>query len=177
MNIFFIAFDPQEAAKRHGDKHVIKMILESAQMLCTCQWFASDPTWADRYRDAIGKPPCKACYAKHPCNIWLRKSLENYAWLCSLALALCEEKRARWAHSPAHVLEPALKWLSLNPPPLPSTGTITPPATAMPVECKEDAPESLSRSLRCYRRYYVTKEASGIVAYKRMPERRPYWLG
>lgn len=33
MNVFFLADTPDEAALYHCDKHVIKMVLESAQLL------------------------------------------------------------------------------------------------------------------------------------------------
>ena len=35
MNIFVLHKNPIEAAKMACDKHVVKMILETAQMLCT----------------------------------------------------------------------------------------------------------------------------------------------
>ena len=35
MNIFYLSHDPEEAAQYQYNKHVVKMILESAQLLCT----------------------------------------------------------------------------------------------------------------------------------------------
>jgi hypothetical protein len=35
MNIFYLHNDPEECAKQHNDKHVVKMILEYAQLLST----------------------------------------------------------------------------------------------------------------------------------------------
>ena len=35
MNIFYLDSDPVKAAQIQYNKHVVKMILESAQMLCT----------------------------------------------------------------------------------------------------------------------------------------------
>ena len=43
MNIFALSQDPKEAAKAHGDKHVVKMILESCQMLYTAHWICAHP--------------------------------------------------------------------------------------------------------------------------------------
>ena len=37
MNIFYVDKNPETAAKMMCDKHIIKMILESAQMLCTAK--------------------------------------------------------------------------------------------------------------------------------------------
>jgi len=38
MNIFILDEDLEQCAKAHVDKHCVKMILESAQMLCTAHW-------------------------------------------------------------------------------------------------------------------------------------------
>ena len=35
MNIFVLDRSPQAAAQMQCDRHVVKMVLESAQMLCT----------------------------------------------------------------------------------------------------------------------------------------------
>ena len=43
MNIFILSINPKEAAQAHGDKHVIKMILESCQMLYSAHWTAVHP--------------------------------------------------------------------------------------------------------------------------------------
>lgn len=181
MNIFFLSLDPEDAARLHGDKHVVKMILESVQMLCTCQHVTGDPGWAARFLDSVGRPPCRPCYINHPCNVWLRESSHNYAWLCRLAASLCREKRIRWPASGGHVYENTIEWLSANPPSgLPSSLCfLTPPALAMPGEYKDgggDSPPSLARAVRSYRSYYVYKASLGIVKYDRLPSREPYWL-
>ena len=73
MNIFARHFNPKECAEMHVDKHVVKMILETCQMLCTT-WHVSDPNGL-----------IYTCYTKshlnHPCNKWVRESLSNYRWL------------------------------------------------------------------------------------------------
>ena len=43
MNLFVLSKKPQEAAQAHGDKHVVKMILEACQMLYSAHWTASYP--------------------------------------------------------------------------------------------------------------------------------------
>ena len=42
MNIFAINENPIVAAQEQCDKHVVKMIVESAQMLSTCLLYTSD---------------------------------------------------------------------------------------------------------------------------------------
>lgn len=38
MNIFYLSRDPVLCAEMHCDKHVVKMILETAQLLSTAHW-------------------------------------------------------------------------------------------------------------------------------------------
>ena len=68
MNIFVLSNHPTTAARMQHDKHVVKMVLESTQMLCS----AFEPEH---------KPPYKRAYFNHPCTIWTRTSKENYEWL------------------------------------------------------------------------------------------------
>ena len=47
MNIFYLDKDPVKAAEMSCDKHVVKMILESAQMLCTAKRVLDGIEWTD----------------------------------------------------------------------------------------------------------------------------------
>jgi hypothetical protein len=106
MNIFVLSYSaiPQvhykENARMHCDKHVVKMITESVQMLVTVlpQYFSSYA--------ALGlEPPCKplaAGHAKHPCVLWLQQDLTHFNYLSQLAQSLCEEKQARWPLNADH---------------------------------------------------------------------------
>ena len=76
MNIFKLDKTPQLCAQTHCDKHVSKMILESAQMLCTTLWTNGQSA------------PYKPVHAKHPCTLWVGASLENWLWLKELAIYL-----------------------------------------------------------------------------------------
>lgn len=40
MNIFVLDTNPQKAAEYHCNKHICKMLLESAQMLCAAHWYS-----------------------------------------------------------------------------------------------------------------------------------------
>ncbi len=85
MNIFVVDEDPEIAARQLCDKHVVKMILESAQMLCTV-------ALEHGYEDA----PYKKAHPKHPCTLWAGKSAENWQWLITHGLAMAEEYTRRY---------------------------------------------------------------------------------
>lgn len=177
MNIFFIFLDPTDAARHHGDKHVIKMILESTQMLMTCCHVAwgESTEWIDRFKSEVGCDPYRKAFVNHPCTVWVRQCVANFNWLCDLAAELCEEKERRWPTGPPHVCKRMIAWLRMNPPPLPASDMITPPNKAMATPDAGPG-RSLSDSLVAYRSYYQHKANLGIVFYRRAPERTPHWL-
>ena len=90
MNIFYLDRDPVVAAKMHCDKHVVKMILESAQMLSTAHRVLD----GDEYADERGL--YKMAHKNHPSTIWVRTSTDNYMWLNRLFGALCKEYTYRY---------------------------------------------------------------------------------
>lgn len=167
MNIFFLHRNPRKCAKYHCDKHVIKMILESCQLMYTCHWTRSD-----------GKPPpyiqlapgggYKPTHAKHPCSLWLLESLDNYRWLVQLTEELLTEYQFRYGSDRDHKCRAHLEWLSLvHPDGLVSSG-LTPPRCAMPVEFKiSDDP------VACYREYYRVGKVN-ITSYKK--RHKPHFL-
>ena len=87
MNIFYLSTDPQKAAKYMYNKHVVKMILESAQLLCTAHIISDGP-------DA--NVPYKVTHKNHPSAIWARESTSNYKWLYDHMMALGEEYTRRY---------------------------------------------------------------------------------
>lgn len=98
MNIFVLDYNPIKAAKFQCDKHVVKMPLESAQILCS----AFD----------IGMAPYKRTHYNHPCCIWARKSEANYHWLIQHGLALCEEYTYRYGK--IHKSREVIQWCQKN---------------------------------------------------------------
>jgi hypothetical protein len=90
MNIFVLDKNIEKCAKYHCDKHVIKMILESVQMLCTVLNKKGIST------------PYKSTHINHPCVLWAESSFDNYSWLSSLAVALNEEYRFRFEKQADH---------------------------------------------------------------------------
>jgi hypothetical protein len=135
MNIFFLHLIPLICAQMYVDKHVIKMILETAQLLCS----------AHHVSESEYKPPYKLTHKNHPCSIWTRESVGNYKWLCKLGLELCKEYTYRYGK--VHKCEEYIRILSKNIPPIPDKG-FTNPAQAMPIEYKDEDP------VQAYRSYY-----------------------
>lgn len=79
MNIFVLDINPVLAAQYQCDKHVVKMVLESAQIMST-----------------INGGPYKPTHANHPCVVWARSYSANYRWLLEHAVALCREYTVRY---------------------------------------------------------------------------------
>lgn len=84
MNIFVSDPNPQKSAQFLDDKRVIKMILESAQMLSTA------------INEYGGKGPYKSTHINHPCSVWVRANKSNYKWLLDHFEALCYEYFMRY---------------------------------------------------------------------------------
>lgn len=161
MNIFYLSSDPEEAARMACDKHVIKMILESTQLLYTAQHVTDPDNLSNCYLKPYG-----VTHKNHPSAIWARSSYDNYMWLCQLALAYCEEYRYRYGSSKKHACENHLEWLYNNPPSLPNDGFWQPPQ-CMPDQYKGDC------SIDAYRRYYIGEKLSFVRYTNR---EAPYWL-
>ena len=108
MNIFVVNRDPWLAAKDLCDKHVVKMIVESAQMLSTAhRVLDGKPTTAlsrtgrrikqwDHPNPAFDKVLCKATMVNHPCTRWAMENNKNYFWLYDHLDALLREYTDRY---------------------------------------------------------------------------------
>ncbi|EAR22699.1 hypothetical protein NB231_09613 [Nitrococcus mobilis Nb-231] len=79
MNIFVLDTDIDRCARYHCDQHVGKMVLESAQILCTALNLKGFDT------------PYRSTHSKHPCVLWAGASYDNFEWLVALAEALNRE--------------------------------------------------------------------------------------
>lgn len=151
MNIFVLDTDHQKCAQYHCDKHVVKMILEHAQMLSV-----ANPC------DTSYKPTHK----NHPCTKWVCESYDNYMWLCWLTYHLNQEWQYRYKHKRNHKAFDVI--LSLpDPAHLPKRG-LTPFAQAMPTQFKV-----VDDAVSAYRNYY-TNSKQDIISYTRRPV--PNWL-
>lgn len=162
MNIFFLDNNPQIAAHMMHDKHVVKMILESAQMLCTAYHELN-------YSDTNSIPYRKA-YANHPMTIWTRTSSANFNWLIQHSLELCKIY-TDWRNR-VHNTEQVIRWCNSNKYDLPifnkTTKTITQRPKCMPTDYKT---ESVVKS---YLLYYISEKVKPNSAWTDRPRPRPF---
>lgn len=176
MNIFYLSKKPSRCARWHCDKHVVKMILETCQLLYTAHWVLSaaagaipDFSTAPRLKGSEQRGYKSIRNKNHPSAIWTRESREHYFWLCQLGLALCEEFRHRFGPKD-HSCLPHLLWLTSNPPPGLTRSTWREPTQAMPVEYQR--PKSAIVAYRVY--YQEGKGPRGLLNYTK--RHRPHWL-
>jgi hypothetical protein len=97
MNIFVLSYDPVRAAQYTCDKHVVKMPLETAQLLCSVF--------------PAGTAPYKRTHYNHPCAQWVRESDANYRWLCLYGVHIGLEYTFRYGrkHKSSEVIEWCIK--------------------------------------------------------------------
>lgn len=143
MNIFVLDTDPLLAAQYHVDKHIVKMPLETAQMLCTAHHLLESPF----------EVPYKPTHKNHPCTLWVCQETANYLWLCELGMELCIEYTYRYEkrHKCQDVIEQCHKYVPHSQvyPNLISYQDHTPFAQAMPEYFYDDDP------VVAYRQYYA----------------------
>lgn len=140
MNIFVLHRSPVISAQMACDKHVVKMILETAQMLCT---IAVEHGYEDH---CLYKP----VHSKHPCTLWAGENAANWAWLCKHGIALAKEYTFRYGktHSSEKVIRTIYR-KRLGPKGIIWLTGQTPFAQAMPDQYKNSDP------VKAYRDYYI----------------------
>ena len=167
MNIFYLHPDPLTAAEMHCDKHCVKMILETAQMLCTAHRVLDGDEQADK------EGMYKTAHLNHPSTKWVRGSLMQYEWAYHLFKFLCHEYTDRF--NKVHLTDYKLRSLLRRPPDLMTkmaewsstyANRYTPPPQCMPDEYK--VPDD---AVKAYRNYYIG-EKSGFAkwGYTRTPD-------
>ena len=82
MNIFVLDLHPERAAEYMCDRHIPKMVLETAQLLCS--------------PFSLGVAPYKRTHFNHPCSKWTRETHQNYMWLVHHGKALGFEFELRF---------------------------------------------------------------------------------
>jgi len=153
MNIFVLDKDPVKAAEMQCDKHVVKMVLETAQLLCS----------------AFDKAPYKKTHYNHPCSVWVRESPANYKWLIQHGLALADEFELRFKkpHASRKVIEWCAEQFNTNPPVFKTNNGLTPFAQAMPENLRTQ------NAVVAYRTYYKT--AKSEIAKWTHGRQQPNW--
>ncbi len=140
MNIFYVDYDARLAARALCDKHVVKMILESAQLLCTAHHVI--PRWKDELPEKF----YKATHKNPPCAIWTREYLGNYCWLALHAIYLCEEYTYRY--NKKHATEDLIWWCAEH-----TAYEKYDPNGIDPPQCMPDE-YKMEDTVEAYRRYY-----------------------
>lgn len=148
MNIFYLHSDPAIAARMHNDKHVVKMILESAQLLSTAHRLLDgvDGVLPDERNNIL----YKATHRNHPSAVWVRRELDHYRWVHDLLYFLIAEYRYRYKDRP-HACERLQPYLLDAPRNIPTDGPMImeAPPQCMPDDCKG------SDTVQAYRNYYA----------------------
>lgn len=161
MNIFYLHNEPKACAQMHVDKHVVKMIVEYAQLLSTAHRILDGTQHVGlsdkgRKRTTYSLPDdresvlYRATHINHPSAKWCRHSAENYHWLVQLWLACLDEYTYRYGkvHSCARLID----HLMVAPDNIP-VGDFSAPWRAMPEEFKVDRSED-DYTMKSYRAYY-----------------------
>ena len=177
MNIFYIDHDPAQAAQWMVDKHVVKMILESAQLLSTAHRLldgievegkSATGRKARRWVLADERDPIiyQATHINHPSAVWCRQSVENYNWLVDHFFALMGEYTHRYGKQ--HKCYGELSYMLQSPPHKLKDWDWTPMPSAMADEyiISEDA-------LTNYRNYYILGKVRMHKWTNRQP---PEWI-
>jgi hypothetical protein len=173
MNIFYLHEETKECAKQHLDKHVVKMILEYAQLLSTAHRLLDGYEYegksisgrkamrwklADQREDNL----YMASHMKHPSGMWCRETSGNYLWLYNLWRDLMKEYTFRYGKH--HVAEKLIPFLD-NLPTNIKNGEITPMPQCMPEQYK------VPDSIQAYKNYYIgDKQRFAVWTNRPIPE-------
>lgn len=158
MNIFYLHPDPAAAAQMQCDKHVVKMLLETAQLLST----------AHRELDGDNVPDVfyKSTHKNHPSAKWVRDDAYHYDWAYQHFISLCGEYTHRYGKT--HLTDSKLRNLLAKPPRKLAYGSWqSDPPQCMPDEYKCD------NTVTAYRNYYKGDKARFAEWNKSRPA--PEW--
>jgi hypothetical protein len=159
MNIFYLHKDPREAARLQYNKHVVKMILESAQMLCTAHHCYGDKWQKENV-------PYKQAHLNHPSTVWARRSKATYMWLYEHMMGLGYEYWLRYGKQHLSISKCSM-FLSKPPVHIQGEEFVQPPQ-AMPDEYKDPC------SIQAYWNYYIGEKHIVVNLNKEKPyEQRP----
>jgi len=169
MNIFVNDQCPVLSAVALPDKHVVKMPLETCQMVSVIfsKWYYDWGTIPKK--DGLPYSTEKGAFRNHPCTQWAAKTIDNAYWLIKWGMNLCDEFQLRYGktHSCYNTLVDAYYLF-----PKGKITEVTPFARAMPDEYKLDA--SID-TFEAYKRY-ISSKTWVKDNYLRMPQRRPEWV-
>lgn len=153
MNVFVLDKNMKKSAEYTCDKHVVKMITEHVQLLCTTYYFCNMDNMS----------PYKLSHKNHPIAKWLRSSLSNWLWLRDYTLILYDEYKYRY-NNKNHRAGEICKSLTI--PNITDNGFTKMPCS-MPDKYKTES------VIKSYRNYYNGEKTSFAKYTKR---NTPYWL-
>lgn len=176
MNIFYLDNNPTTCARYHNDKHVVKMILEYAQLLSTAHRVL-DGTMSSRLSKTGRKQTWyglsdnrehllyNATHINHPSAKWCRDSAANYQWLYQLFCATCDEYTFRYGK--IHLTDQKMRHVLSHTPKAIAKKPFEQPWRAMPDEVKIG-----DDSLLSYRNYYINNKTH-LASWKK--RNKPEW--
>ncbi len=154
MNVFAVDRDPVRAARALCDRHVVRMTLETAQILCTVA------------RTRFGqRAPYRATHPNHPCVVWAAARRANWDWLVAHGLALADEYERRFGR--VHASRAVIARVARRGPSPSAIRRRQPFAQVLPEQYR--GPDAVG----AYRRYYAGDKAR--FATWRPPSRPPRW--
>ena len=169
MNIFVTDPSPYVSAQCLPDKHVVKMPLETCQMLsivCSDKWGHGYGVLHKKDGELYNTE--KGAFRNHPCTVWVNESIENMAWLLRHGMALCKEYTNRYGK--VHSCEDTIL----------EAGCIIPFTEEMPTSFTRAMPDEFKtdRSIDTFTAYqkYINSKPWVKDNYLRKPERRPAWV-
>ena len=170
MNIFYLDHDVRKCAEMHNDKHVVKMILEYAQLLSTAHRIldgvlSTGVSASGRKKTVYVLADDRdtflysATHANHPSAVWVRQSAQNYMWLAELLEECCKEYTYRYDKVHKVERDGLMQALKNQFPTNIPDGPFTEPTPAMPDDIKVLREVNTDRyqldSIASYRNYYI----------------------
>jgi len=159
MNLFYLHKDPVQSAEMHCDKHVVKMIIEYAQMLSTAHRMLDGTQYTDassgrriqRWRldnSNMDGVLYKASHINHPSTRWVRENAIQYQYAYDMFTALCDEYTYRYGK--VHLTDTKLRDLLNEIPNNITLGSYSEPPQCMPEDVKVQ-----NDSISAYHKYYA----------------------
>tara|TARA_B100001057_G_scaffold499484_1_gene610329 strand:+ start:99 stop:641 length:543 start_codon:yes stop_codon:yes gene_type:complete len=175
MNLFYLHEEPEVSAKLHCDKHVVKMIIEYAQMLSTAHRMLDGEQYTDsssgrkiqRWEHSnsnMDKMLYKASHINHPSTRWVRENAIQYQYAYDMFTALCDEYTYRYKR--VHLTDKKLRVILDEIPRNCPIGEWSEPPQCMPEDVKVPG-DSISAYHKYYRNY---KRSFSVWTERPIPE-------
>ena len=144
MNIFYLDPSPRRSVDFMSDKHIVKMVLESAQLLCTAHQILDSKTHID------GVELYKVAHKNHPSSIWVKSNKHHYNWLYEHFVELSNEYTQRYKKT--HTTYSKLSHVLSTPP-----KNIPQKKFELPPQCMPDQYKNKS-TVKAYLTYYANEK-------------------